>query len=164
MAVFLSEYSPFFLGGGVSLSYVFWGVHFCFCCLMADFSVFEGLALSMSLASSLFCLCLQCFGVLSQASLCRSLARFVLLQMSLFSWVNKYLHCSIYALVLADVFFLTLFGVVVFDVFPMDVCWAGCSSSCFCTRPFVLRLSLMIDRWLMACEMDGSRCGRNHRI
>ena len=57
--------------------------------------------------------------------MCRSLARFMLLQISLFSWVNRDLHYSIYAVVLADVSFLTLFGVVVFDVFPMDVCWAG---------------------------------------
>ena len=42
----------------MSLSHVFWGVHFGFYCLTADFSGSEGLALSMSLASSLFCQCL----------------------------------------------------------------------------------------------------------
>ena len=41
--MFLSEYSRFFFGGGVSLSYVFLGVHFCFCCLMADFPVLKDL-------------------------------------------------------------------------------------------------------------------------
>ena len=54
----------------------------------------------------------------------------------MFSCCFRFL-CSVGSLVLADVSFLTLFGVVVFDVFPMDVCWAGCSSFCFCARPFV---------------------------
>ena len=47
------------------------------------------------------------------------------------------LHCFFSVLVLADVSFLTLFGVVVFGVSPLDVCWAGCSSFSFCIFPFV---------------------------
>ena len=61
-----------------------------------------------------------------------------LLQTSLFSWVNRYLYCSLYVLVLGDISFLTLFSVVVVDVLSMDVCWAGYSSFCFCNLPFVL--------------------------
>ena len=133
---FYLEYSRFFFffwggGGGVSWSSVFFGVPFCFCCWMADFSGFV-----TGLAVSGFCKVLM------------------LLQISLFSCVNRYLHCLIYALVLADVSFLTLFGVAVFDVFQMEVCWANYSFFCFCTLPFVFA-SFALDRQMVDGMQDG---------
>ena len=78
----------------------------------------------------------------------------MLSQISLFSWVNRYLHCSIYAVVFADVSFLTLFDVVVFDVFLKFVSWAGYFSFGFCTRPFVFA-SFAHDKQMVDGMRDG---------
>ena len=64
----------------------------------------------------------------------------------------------------ADGSFLTLFDVVVFDVFLMVVSWAGYFSFCFCTRPFVFASFAHDRQMVMACQMDGSWCGLNDRI
>ena len=54
----------------------------------------------------------------------------------------------------ADVSFLTLFDVVVFDVFLMVVCWAGYFSFCFCKHPFVFA-SFAHDRQMVDGMPDG---------
>ena len=119
---------------------------------MADIFGFAGFDLSISPASSLFVFVVFWCSVTSLA-VSESCKVLMLLQISLFSWVNRYLHCSIYALALADASFLTLFGVVTLYVFPMEVCWAG-YSSCFCII-FVVFASFGHDRQMA----DGARDG-----
>ena len=90
----------------MSLSHVFWGVHFGFYCLTADFSGSEGLVLSMSLASSLFFSMFVVFWCsVTGLVVSESYKVLMLSQTSLLSWVNRYLYCSIYAVVFCGCFF-----------------------------------------------------------
>ena len=155
--MFLSEYS----GGGACLCHMcFWGSISVFCCLMADFPVLKDLFCQcrsqvvcfVYVCSILeFCHRSRCVGVL-QGSCC---FRFLCSAGSIGTFITQFMQ-----------WFLRMSLSWCCLVWLCLMCPDGCllGRSCFCTRPFVLCLSLMIDRWLMACEMDGGRCGLNHRI